>query len=77
MVTVYVMAYKIDSDTLNFVRFGKVFNKKLCEFLWSGFKIIMAIYVEWFGFELNTYLAALTHDQNQISAFVNWLNYSG
>jgi hypothetical protein len=64
--------YKIDSKTLGWVELTKIFNRKLCAFLWAGFKIVLAIYVEWFGFELNTYLAAVTHDQFQISAFVNW-----
>lgn len=41
-----------------------------------GFKFITGLYASYLGFEFNTYLAGLTHDQDQISAFVSWVNYS-
>jgi len=40
-------------------------------------KIIGAIYAEFLGFEANTYFSGITHDQNQISAFVSWVNITG
>jgi len=46
-------------------------------FLLQGLKFISGLYVEFLGFEFNTYLAGLTHDQNQISAFVSWVNIAG
>ena len=46
-------------------------------FMIQGTKIIIALYTEFIGFELNTYMAAITHDQDQISAFVSFVNITG
>ena len=43
----------------------------------QGLKILIAIYTEFIGYELNIYMAALTHDENQISAFVSFINITG
>lgn len=55
----------------------KDINKGLGKFLTQGFKFILGLYAQFLGFEFNTYLAGLTHDQAQISAFVSWVNFSG
>ena len=38
---------------------------------------MIGLYAEFLGFEFNTYLAGLTHDQNEIAAFVSWVNIAG
>ena len=52
-------------------------TKGLSPFLCQGFKFIAGLYAEFLGFEFNTYLAGLTHNQDQIAAFVAWVNIGG
>lgn len=51
-----------------------IYKKNLSEYIWNGFKIIAANYIEYLGFELNTYWIGMTHDDIQIAAFVSWSN---
>jgi len=46
------------------------------KFFKLGLKTIVAICAEYLGFQINTYLCGITRDQNQISAFVSWVNLS-
>lgn len=56
------------------VNFRELINKDLLMFFKLGFKTILAICAEYLGFQINTYLCGISHDQNQISAFVCWVN---
>ena len=40
----------------------------------QGVKIIVALYTTFIGFEINTYLCGISHDQDQITAFVSFIN---
>ena len=51
-----------------------IFGNKFGTFLKQGVKIIVALYTEFIGFEINTYLCGRSHDQDQITAFVSFVN---
>jgi Na+-driven multidrug efflux pump len=63
-------------ENLICVKFADV-KDGLGEFLCKGSKFIIGLYAEFLGFEFNTYLASLTHDQYEITAFVSWVNIAG
>lgn len=65
----------LEKGSFRCVNFKDV-TKGLSKFLLDGLKFILGLYANYLGFELNTYFAALTHDQAQISAFVSWNNLS-
>jgi Na+-driven multidrug efflux pump len=46
-------------------------------FFKQGLVFIVGMFVEVVGFEFNTYQAGMTHDQDQIAAFVAWVNFGG
>ena len=66
----------IDKETVRCVKFSDI-TSGLGPFLLLGFKFVLGQYAEFIGFEMNTWIASLTHDQDQISAFVAFLNISG
>jgi Na+-driven multidrug efflux pump len=74
-VVLYALLFKIEKESLQFVSFDKVM-KDFGAFMVFGWQIIMALYVEVFGFEVSVYLAGITHDQYQISAWVCFQNVS-
>jgi len=73
---IYAIFFSIKKGSIVCVSFSEV-KKDLGGFLCKGFKFIIGLYAEFLGFEFNTYLASLTHDQNEITAFVSWVNIAG
>jgi len=76
MVGLLVCFCYVEKGTVRCAKLSDV-TDGLGPFLLQGLKFISGLYVEFLGFEFNTYLAGLTHDQNQISAFVSWVNIAG
>lgn len=72
----YSLIYCIEKDSLVKISLKDVFSNDFMGFLKFGFKMIFALYAEFIGFEINTYMAGITHDQDQISAFVSWVNFT-
>jgi Na+-driven multidrug efflux pump len=77
LTNLWVFLFRIEKGSLKCIAPKDVFTPELGTFLWLGLKIMSALYAEFLGFEANTYLAGITHDQDQISAFVSWVNITG
>lgn len=75
-IAVIVCFFYTEKGTVKCTRLADI-CEDLGKFLKQGFKFICGLYAEFLGFEFNTYLAGLTHNQNQISAFVSWVNIGG
>jgi len=63
-----------EKDSLVKISLNDIFSNDFMGFLKFGLKMIFALYAEFIGFEINTWMAGITHDQDQISAFVSWVN---
>lgn len=77
LTNLWVFLFRIEKESLQCIAPKNIFTSDLKAFLWVGLKIMSALYAEFLGFEANTYLAAITQDQDQISAFVSWVNITG
>lgn len=73
----FVLIFRIKKGTLQCVSLKEIISHDYWEFNKMGLKIVGAIYAEFLGFEANTYFSGITHDQDQISAFVSWVNITG
>jgi Na+-driven multidrug efflux pump len=72
----YAIFFSIQKGSIVCISFAEV-KEGLGKFLCQGCKFIIGLYAEFLGFEFNTYLASLTHDQYEITAFVSWVNIAG
>ena len=76
LAVLYSLIFKIEKGSLMFIKIKDIFGKHCKEFMVTGFKFILSTYTEYIGFEFNILLAGITHDQNQIAAFVSWTNFT-
>ena len=75
IVIVFIMVTQVNRET--FQKFDKtLFFSDLKDYLKNGQFIAIGCYVEIFCFEINTWMASLTYNQIQISAFVSLVNVS-
>ena len=76
LAVLYSLIFKIEKGSLICIKMKDICDNHCKEFMIFGIKNILATYAEYMNIEFNILLVGITHDQNQISAFVSWCNFT-
>ena len=69
--------YKAHSESIKREPLSEIFNSSFCKYCSSYFKVLLGWYADYLGFEFNTILIGLLHDNHAMAAWVSIMNISG